>query len=87
MNLMINMFQDCLNKFVEISIDDILIYTKIMEEHKDHMRIFLQCLKEKKLFGKLSKCSFYRKEINYLGHILSVDGIIVDLENIKAILE
>jgi hypothetical protein len=47
----------------------------------------VSCLREKKLYGKLSKCSFFQKEIHYLGHIISGEGISVDPEKAKAILE
>jgi hypothetical protein len=47
----------------------------------------LQVLREHQLYAKLSKCSFYQKQIHYLGHIISKDGIVVDLENIEAIRE
>ena len=87
MNLMNSIFKDCLDKFVEIFIDDILIYSKNLEEHGKHLRIVLQRLRDNKLYGKISKCSFYQKEIHYLGHILSAKGIAVDPAKIKAILE
>jgi hypothetical protein len=47
----------------------------------------LSCLRENKLYGKFSKCSFFQKEIYYLGHIISDKGISVDLEKVKAIME
>ena len=51
------------------------------------MRVVLCCLRENKLYGKLSKCSFFQKEIHYLGHIISGEGISVDSEKVKAIME
>ena len=50
------------------------------------MRIVLQLLREHKLYTKLRKCDFYRDRIHYLGHIISYEGIYVDLENIEAIM-
>jgi hypothetical protein len=47
----------------------------------------LQVLREHQLYSKLSKCSFYQKKIHYLGHIISEDGIAVDLEKIEDIRE
>ena len=61
MNLMNSIFQDCLDKFVLVFIDDILIYSKNEEEHQKHLEIVLQRLREHKLYGKLSKCAFYQK--------------------------
>jgi len=45
----------------------------------------LQVLREYQLYAKLSKCSFYQKKIHYLGHIISEEGIAMDLEKIRAI--
>ena len=64
--------------FVLVFIDDILIYSKNEEEHQRHLEIVLQRLREHKLYGKLSKCAFYQKEIQYLVHIISAQGIAVD---------
>lgn len=63
MNLMNSIFQDCLDKFVLVFIDDILIYSKNEEEHQEHLEKVLQRLREHKLYGKLSKCAFYQKKI------------------------
>jgi hypothetical protein len=49
--------------------------------------VVLSCLREKKLYGKLSNCSFFQKEIHSLGHIIFSEGIFVELENVKAIME
>ena len=78
MNLMNNIFQDYLDKFVLVFIDDILIYSKNEEEHQRHLEIVLQRLRKHKLYGKLSKCIFYQKEIQYLGHIISTQALVVD---------
>jgi hypothetical protein len=68
-------------------LDDILIYSKSEEEHEHYLRMVLQVLREHQLYAKLSKCSFYQKQIHYLGHIISNDGIAVDPEKIEAIRE
>jgi hypothetical protein len=77
--------RDYLDKFVNVFLDDILIYSNTKEEHEKHLRMVLQVLREKKLYAKLSKCIFYQREIHYLGHIISEEGIEVDPENIEAI--
>jgi hypothetical protein len=87
MSLMNDVFQKYLDHFVQVFLDDILIYSKNEREHEEHLRVVLSCLREKKLHGKLSKCSFFQKEIHYLGHIISSEGIFVDHEKVKAIME
>jgi hypothetical protein len=76
-----------LDKFVIVFLDEILIYSKSEEEHEHHLRMVLQVLREHQLYAKLRKCSFYQKQIHYLGHIISKDGIAVDPEKIEAIRE
>ena len=58
MCLMNGIFKKYLDKFVIVFLDDILIYSKLEEEHEEHLRIALQVLRENQLYAKLSKCSF-----------------------------
>ena len=74
-----------LDKFVVVFIDDILIYSKIEEEHKEHLKIVLQELREHQLFANFSKCDFLKDKIKYLGHVVTKEGIFVDPEKIRAI--
>jgi hypothetical protein len=87
MSLMNQVFCKYLDKFIQVFVDDILIYSRTTEEHDEHLRLVLQCLREHKLYGKLSKCSFYQSRIHYLGHAISGEGIIVDLAKVEAIME
>ena len=87
MCLMNGIFRNYLDKFTIVFLDDILIYSKIEEEHEKHLRIPLQVLGENQLYAKLSKCSFYQRQVQYLGHIISKEGIAVDPEKIKEIKE
>ena len=79
MSLMNSVFRNYLDHFVQVFLDDILIYSMNEKEHEEHLRLVLTGLREHKLFGKLSKCSFFQKEIHYLGHIISSERISVDL--------
>jgi hypothetical protein len=77
-----------LDKFVVVFIDDILIYSKnIKEEYAKHLRIVLTRLREHQLYAKFSKCAFWLEEIQFLGHVLSANGIAVDPSKVKDILE
>ena len=85
MRLMNSIFQEYLDEFVIIFIDDILVYSKSLEEHDVHLRVVLVKLREQKLFAKLSKCNFWQHEIGFLGHVISAEGVSVDLEKVRAI--
>ena len=61
------------------------MYSKDAQEHEQHLRIALQILREKQLFVKLRKCDFWLKEVSFLGHIVSAEGIRVDPLKIEAI--
>eukprot|EP00253_Pinus_taeda_P004218 PITA_04218 len=87
MCLMNSVFHQYLDKFVLIFIDDILIYSWNRKEHEEHLRIVLQTLREQQLYGKFSKCNFYKEQIQYLGHIITKEGIAVDPEKIKTIMD
>ena len=87
MCLMNSVLNKYLDKFVLVFIDDILVYSKSEEEHKEHLRIVFQTLKKNQLYAKFSKCEFYKDKIQYLGHIISEQGLAVDPEKIKAIRE
>jgi hypothetical protein len=82
-----SVFMPELDKFVVVFIDDIFIYSNYEEEHAKHLRIVLTRLKEHQLYAKFSKCAFWLEEIQFLGHLLSADGIAVDPSKVKDILE
>ena len=85
MDLMNRVFRPYVDQFVVVFIDDILVYSKDAQEHEQHLRIVLETLREKKLYAKLSKCDFWLKEVSFLGHIVSVEGIRVDPAKIEAV--
>jgi hypothetical protein len=84
--LMNKVFMEYLEKFVVVFIDDILIYSKSKEEHKEHLRLVLQKLRDQRLYAKLRKCEFWLKQVAFLGHIISKGGIYVDPRNIREVL-
>jgi hypothetical protein len=82
-----SVFMPELDKFVMVFIDDILIYLRCMEEHEEHLRIVLQRLREHQLYAKFSKCEFWIKEVLFLGHVVSPEGITVDPSKVKEVLD
>ena len=87
MDLMNRVFRDYLDQFVAVFIDDILIYSKSVEEHEEHLRLVLGRLQREGLYAKFSKCDFWLEQVSFLKHIISKDGIAVDPEKIKAVAE
>ena len=68
-------------------LDDIIIFSETPEEHLKHIRIVLKRLQVANLKMKKSKCSFFKKELHYLGHLLPTEGIKPQPEKVKAISE
>ena len=62
MHMMNKVFMDFLDKFVVVFIDDILIYSKSKDEHKEHLRAVLQRLRDHELYAKFSKCEFWLQQ-------------------------
>jgi hypothetical protein len=87
MYLMNSVFMSELDKFVVVFIDDISIYSKSEEEHAQHLRVILQRLRDHLLYAKFSKCAFWLKEVLFLGHIISIEGIAVDPSKIQEVLD
>jgi hypothetical protein len=85
--LMNNVLNKFLKRFVLVFIDDILIYSKIKEEHEENLKLVLQVLREHKLYAKFSKCEFFQKQVHYLGHVIFEEVVAVHLDKIKAIMD
>ncbi|GKB05506.1 transposon ty3-G gag-pol polyprotein, partial [Tanacetum coccineum] len=66
-------------------LDDILVYSKNIEEHEQHLRIVLQVMRQNTLFAEQSKCSFDVEKMEYLGHVISAQGVATDPAKIQAI--
>jgi len=83
--LMNNIFGPQLDQFVLVYIDDILIYSKSEEEHLNHLQQALETLQKHQLYARMDKCEFFKQSVEYLGHIISDQGIAVDPHKVKAI--
>lgn len=73
-DLMSRYFRKQLNKFVVVFVDDILVFSRSEDEHKTHLKEVLDVLRKNQLKAKFSKCHFCRKEVRFLGHVVSERG-------------
>jgi hypothetical protein len=78
MYLMNSIFMEELDKFVMVFIDDILVFSKSKQEHEEHLHIVLQRLCDHQLYEKFSRCKFWLREVQFLGQVISSEGITVD---------
>ncbi|GJV65889.1 putative nucleotidyltransferase, ribonuclease H, partial [Tanacetum coccineum] len=85
MDLMNRVCKPYLDKFVIVFIDDVFIYSKMKEDHENHLRLMLDLLRKEKPYAKFSKCEFWLQEVHFLGHVVNHDGIHVDPSKIKAV--
>ena len=86
-DLMNRVFQSYLDQYMVVFIDDILVYSSSHLEHEQHLRVVLQTLRENKLYAKLDKCEFWLKEVVFLGHVISTEGIFVDPKKVEVVLK
>ena len=64
-----------LNVNCTMYLDDILVFFRSPEEHEEHLKLVFQALKEHSLCVKRSKCEFGKSSIEYLGHVVSAEGV------------
>ncbi|KAJ9538127.1 hypothetical protein OSB04_030860 [Centaurea solstitialis] len=85
MDLMNRVCRPILDKSAIVFIYDILVYSKSEEEHATHLREILELLRKERLYAKFSKCEFWLRQVLFLGHVISGDGVSVDSTKIEAI--
>jgi hypothetical protein len=87
MYLMNSIFMEELDKFVVVFIDDILVFPKSKKVHEEHLHIMLQRLHDHQLYAKFSKCEFWLTKVQFLGQVVSSEGISVDPSKVREVLD
>lgn len=83
--LMQRLFGDQQCQSLLLYLDDIVVFSSTVEQHLKRLRVVLERLEREGLKAKLSKCSFFRKEVNYLGHVISAEGVATDPGKIEVV--
>ena len=86
MDLMHKVFQPCLDQFVVVFVDDILIYSKSEEEHEGHLRIVIRALRDHQLYAKFSNCECWLAKVRFLGHVVLASGVSMDPEKVEVVM-
>ena len=87
MRLMNHVLRAFIGKFVVVYFDDILMYSKSLDEHVEHLRCVIVVLRNEKLYANFHKCTFCMEKVVFIGFFISGKGIEVDEEKVKAIKE
>ncbi|HVX00319.1 MAG TPA: reverse transcriptase domain-containing protein, partial [Candidatus Babeliaceae bacterium] len=85
MHMMNSIFRPHLDKFIIVFLDDILIYSRTLKEHEQHVRQALDLLRRNRLVANEKKCSFFQESVTFLGHVVSGDGLSMEQDKVKAI--
>ena len=83
--LMNEVLRPFLRRFVLVFFDDILVYINSWAEHLQHLRLVLDTLRAHRPFVKRSKCAFGTTSVAYLGHVVSAEGVAVDIDKVRAV--
>lgn len=82
-----DILRDMLNKFVFVYLDDILIFSRSLPDHVNHVRQVLQRLLENQLYVKAEKCEFHCNTTSFLGYVVSAGAIQMDQQKVKAVVD
>ncbi|KAL2943047.1 Transposon Tf2-9 polyprotein [Bienertia sinuspersici] len=85
--LMNKIFRPFLDDFVVVYLDDIVVYSNNLQDHKEHLRKVFQALRENELYVKKEKCSFGQEEVSFLGHRIRAGKIMMEHGKVQAIME
>ena len=87
MRVMTQVLRPYMEKFLVVYFDDILVFSKDKESHGEHLRLVCSILLKEQLYANPRKCTFFTESITFLGFIVSSQGVYVDPDKIKAIIE
>ena len=87
MDLINRVCRSMLDHSIIVFIDDILVYSKSKEQREEHLRDLLGVLRRERLYAKFSKCELWLREVQFLGHLVNQDRILVDPSKINVVMQ
>jgi RNase H-like domain found in reverse transcriptase/Reverse transcriptase (RNA-dependent DNA polymerase) len=82
-----DVFRDYVDKFMLVYLDDVLIFSRSAEEHKERVELVLKRLRDEKLFAKLSPCEFNKPSVTFLGHVVGQEGLSMERKEVQCVLQ
>ena len=82
-----DVLREHLNVFVIAYLNDILIYSKTLTKHEQHVKIVLQCFEQRRLLFKFEKCEFHRFNVEFLEFVIKIQRVRINSIKLKAIKE
>jgi hypothetical protein len=86
-HMITDIFRDMLNVCVIVYLDDILIFSDDEEQHEKHVRAVMDRLRKYRLYCKPEKCHFFTQKLNYLGYVITPDGISMDPAKVQTVID
>ena len=83
--MMNTIYEDTNYRFTNVYLDDVVVFSKDFQSHLEHLEIVFNKFREEGLKLKLSKCHFAKREVEYLGHVVSVEGVHPNSNKIAAV--
>jgi Reverse transcriptase (RNA-dependent DNA polymerase) len=80
---MTHIFRPHLDDFILVYLDDILVYSKTLDDHVQHLRTTLQILRDNHVYAKLEKCDFFKQDVEFVGYIVGKGGRAHDAREIS----
>jgi Reverse transcriptase (RNA-dependent DNA polymerase) len=78
-----DVFRDYVGKFMLVYLDDVLIFSRSAEAHKEHAELAWKHMRDKKQFSKLSKCEFSQPSVTFLGHVAGQEALSKEKKKVK----
>ncbi len=82
-----DVFREYMDDFVVYFIDNILIFSKNLEDHERHVCLVLEKFQKVGLYAKLEKCEFHQFKVEFLGYVIFRNGICMDFHNVRSIID